>query len=340
VTTITALSARAHVLAANQPPDRFYAGGERIAAFRGDGPARPHTPEDWVGSVTTLFGERSLGLTVLPGGALLADAVAADPEGWLGPDHVAAWGADTALLVKLLDAGERLPVHAHPDVPFAGEHLGLAHGKTEAWVFLRGARVALGFARDVSAEELAGWVERQDVDAMLGAMHTLDARAGDAILVPAGTPHAIGEGAFLVELQEPTDLSILMEWDSFAIDGAALGHLGLGFDTALAAVDRRGLTRAQVEALRTATHATEGDLLAPAADFFRAVRHRGSATWEASFSVVVCTAGAARASSPSGQTVNLAAGTTLLTPHGSGEWTVAAGDGFEAIRCLPPAVGR
>ncbi len=61
------------------------------------------------------------------------------------------------------------------------------------------------------------------------------------MLVPAGMPHAIGEGALLVELQEPTDLSILMEWKGFELDGAVAGHLGLGFDVALRAVDRRGL---------------------------------------------------------------------------------------------------
>jgi hypothetical protein len=36
------------------------------------------------------------------------------------------------------------------------------------------------------------------------------------VLVPAGTPHAIGAGVLLVELQEPTDLSVLLEWAGFA----------------------------------------------------------------------------------------------------------------------------
>ena len=135
--------------------------------------------------------------------------------------------------MKLLDAGQRLPVHAHPDVPFARKHLGLAHGKTEAWVFLEPAVVHLGFVRDVGDEELATWLAEQDAAAMLAAMHALEVAPGDAVLVPAGLVHAIGEGAFLVELQEPTDLSILLEWANFAIDGAQLGHLGLGFATAL-----------------------------------------------------------------------------------------------------------
>ncbi|MDN4483164.1 class I mannose-6-phosphate isomerase [Demequina lignilytica] len=334
---MTTLTARATLLGANQPADRFYAGGERIAAFRGDGAARPHTPEDWVGSVTTLFGEASLGLTVLPDGTALADAVAADPVAWLGEEHVAAFGADTCLLVKLLDAGQRLPVHAHPDVPFAAEHLGLTHGKTEAWIFLEPADVHLGFTREVGEDELARWVSAQDTAAMLGAMHRLSVEAGDAVLVPAGTAHAIGEGAFLVELQEPTDLSILMEWDGFAIDGAAAGHLGLGFDRALRAVDRRALSREQVESLRTARARDGGSLLAAAAPFFRAERVRGDSVLAAGFSVLVCTAGAATLTSESGDSLDVRCGIMALLPHAAGAWSVTAGPGFEAIRCRPPS---
>ena len=100
--------------------------------------------------------------------------------------------------------------------------------------------VHLGFRRDVEAETLAGWVARQDAAAMLDALHAVPVAPGDSVLVPAGIPHAIGAGVFLVELQEPTDLSVLLEWDGFAVDGVSDGHLGLGFDVALACVDRRG----------------------------------------------------------------------------------------------------
>jgi mannose-6-phosphate isomerase len=138
---------RPQVLGANQPLDRFYAGGRRIAAFRGDPPVDRNVPEDWVASTTTLFGEPDTSLSRLPDGELLVGAVRRDPVGWLGSEHVEAFDADTSLLVKLLDAGERLPVHAHPDVSFAHEHLGVVHGKTQAWVFLEPARVHLGLNR-------------------------------------------------------------------------------------------------------------------------------------------------------------------------------------------------
>lgn len=322
-------------LPAHQPADRFYAGGARIAAFRGPsgGPAvGDHVPEDWVGSTTTLFGESVLGLTRLPDGRLLRDAVQADPVGWLGPEQAAATGADIGLLVKLLDAGERLPVHGHPDAGFAGQHLGLAHGKTEAWIALTAAPVHLGFRREVSAAELADWVERQDTAAMLDALHTLDLEPGDAVLVPAGLLHAIGAGAFVVELQEPTDLSILAEWTGFAIDGARDGHLGLGFDTALTAVDRRAWTVGEIEALRGARSGEVGDLLPRAAEFFRVERATGSGRWDAGFAVLVVTAGA-------GTVGELAVrrGSTVLVPWAAGELPFAGDAEFEVLRCRPPA---
>lgn len=96
------------MLLANQPPT-FYRGAGRIAAFR-NVPALPDRPEDWVGSVTSRFGLAPAGLSTLSDGRVLAEAVAADPRWWLGPGRT-----DTGVLVKLLDAGQRLPLHVHPD---------------------------------------------------------------------------------------------------------------------------------------------------------------------------------------------------------------------------------
>src|SRR5918999_1101721 len=95
---------------------------------------------------------------------------------------------DTGILVKLLAAGQRLPLHVHPDRHFAHEHLASPYGKTEAWVIVSAepdAVVHLGFARDVSPGELAAWVREQDVDAMLAATNRVPISAGDALLCPA-----------------------------------------------------------------------------------------------------------------------------------------------------------
>jgi mannose-6-phosphate isomerase len=323
------------VLAANQPPDRFYSGGQRIAEFRGVPWTGGNLPEDWVAATTSLFGETSLGLSVLPDGRLLSDAVTADPEAWLGPEHVARFGADTKLLTKLLDAGQRLPVHIHPDTAFAAEHLQHAHGKTEAWVILRGGTVHLGFRQELSRESLRRLVRDQDVESLLAAMHRIEVAPGDAVLVPAGLPHAIGEGVFLVEVQEPEDLSILMEWRGFAIDGERDGHLGLGFDLALEAADLTSWSADRVGSLVEHSRGTGPVLPAAAAEFFRVDRIGGGHHLEAGFGVLVVTAGQGQLRATGGGTgTTAAAGQTFLVPFAAG--TVLLEGDVDALWCRPP----
>ncbi|HEX7297850.1 MAG TPA: class I mannose-6-phosphate isomerase [Solirubrobacteraceae bacterium] len=322
------------------PPNgvpRFYRGGAAISELRGFEPGGERVPEEWIGSTTTVFGEPDLGLSRLPDGTLLREAIAADPEGWLGPDHVARFGADPALLVKLLDAGQRLPVHLHPDGAFAGEHLGTRFGKTEAWIVIAarpGAQVHVGFKDDVPADTVRAWVQTQDHDAMLGALNPVDVTAGDAIFVPAGVAHAIGEGLLIVELQEPTDMSILLEWDGFGIADEAEATLGLGWDTALGCVERDARDPAPLRG--SSSDGAVAELLPRQAHaFFSAQRvaPAGDATrLEQGFAVVVVLEGAGTIA---GRDVER--GAALLVPHAAGAVTVEGE--LTAIACRPPAVG-
>jgi mannose-6-phosphate isomerase len=331
------------------PPNQlhhFYRGGDAIARFRGTPATDDHAPEDWVGSTATMFGSEERGMSRLADGRLLRDAIEADPDAFLGPAHTARFGPDTALLVKLLDAGQRLPAHFHPDAAFAGSHLGLAHGKTEAWLIVEtpddGAPIWLGFCHDVEADELAAWVARQEVDAMLGALNEIPVAAGDCVFVPAGFPHAIGEGIFLVELQEPTDLSILMEWTGFAIDGKRDGHLGLGFEVALQSARRTAVNGDELAGLRRrASSAPESapgrrNLLPASADgFFRAERlsPAPTVTLEPAFSILVVVDGDGELETEDGN-ATVARGDTLLIPHAAGAAELRGP--VDAIRCLPP----
>ncbi len=333
------------------PPNRprqFYRGGAALAEFRGAAAADEHRPEDWIASTTARHGaERGEGLTTLPDGRLLRDAVLEDPQGWLGAAHAAALGADPALLVKLLDAGERLPVHAHPTRPFARRHLGCRSGKTEAWVVIdvRGEEsgVHLGFTRDIDAGELDRWTAAQDAHAILACMHAVDVEPGDAVLVPAGLPHAIGAGIFCLELQEPTDFSLMLEWDGFDLDPAA-ARLGLEPDVARECVRRTALSPDGLEALRVRAGGARSSPLEPAlppqADpFFRAERIRPGPSpvrLDAAFSVLVVLSGTGRIESEHGGSLALERGTTALIPYGAGMTSLSGS--LDAVRCRPPSV--
>ena len=156
---------------------------------------------------------------------------------------------------------------------------------------------------------------------MLQALHEVPVKAGDGILVPAGTLHAIGGGILLLELQEPTDLSVLVEWKRFGVDErpraprARLGHRA-------AVVDREPIDPAAL------TTPSNGMLPKEADPYFRAQRIKPGDTLDQSFSIVLVTDG-------EGTLGDLAVrkGSTVLIPYGAGE---IATDGVEAIRCLPP----
>ncbi|GLZ30261.1 mannose-6-phosphate isomerase [Lentzea sp. NBRC 105346] len=323
-------------LPANQPK-QFYRGGEAIAKLRGFDEATEFGPEDWVASTTTLYGRDLAGLSTLPDGRLLRDAVRADPESWLGADHVKIFGADTALLVKLLDAGQRLPVHCHPSNAFASKHLNCRHGKTESWIVVgtQGAdpTVYIGFRDNVSAETVANWVSTQNTAAMLEALNPVRVKAGDTVFVPAGLPHAIGEGVFIVELQQPTDFSVTLEWQGF-LANADIGHLGLGYDTALDCVDRTGWGANLGSLVRETGGMTTSSVNLFSADadpFFQADRLHvdGSFGLEPSFAVLVVLEGSGTLGS-----LPVQKGSTVVVPHAAGE-TGLVGD-LVAIRCRPP----
>jgi mannose-6-phosphate isomerase len=318
------------------PPNaipRFYRGGAAISALRGVEPSGDHVPEDWVGSMTTVFGEDELGLSRLPDGRLLRDAAKSDPVAFFGPEHVATRGSDPGLLVKLLDAGERLPVHVHPDDGFAREVLGLPYGKTEAWLVVgadAGATVHVGFRDEVREETLADWVREQDPETMLAALNELAVRSGDSIFVPAGVPHAIGEGVLIVELQEPSDLSVLLEWRGFARGEDGEASLGLDWDLALRCVDRSPHEPALLRPRES------GSLLPPEADrFFRA--ERVGEELRRGFTILVVTEGEGALRSQDGERLGIGRGDTVLVPWAAGDCRLEGE--LTALACRPPAPG-
>lgn len=309
---------------------RFYRGGARIAAFRGLPLAENDAPEDWIASTTTAFGQDELGLSRTENGVRLADLFAADPETFFEPAHRAAYGADPAVLLKLLDAGERLPLHFHPDGRFAASHLGTSHGKTEAWIILEAepdASVHVGFSRDVDEHELVELVAAQEVAAFLEIMNCLPVQAGDSIFVPAGVPHVIGEGILLVELQEPSDLSLLLEWEGRMSEDDAF--LGLRRELALDAVTRSAADISHLTSSRGSSP------FPPEADrFFRAEVVAERARLEPAFSVLIVTDGEGRLGAENEESLAVGRGSVLLVPFASGETKLAGS--LRAIRCRPP----
>ncbi len=340
-------------LADNRVPV-YYAGGRNISAFRGL-PDPVAGPEDWVGAQVPLppailgpDADPQTGVSRLPDGRLIAAAIEASPLEWLGAPLAETYGGSSALLVKLLDAGERLPVHCHPSRDFAARSLGSVFGKTEGWVIMHAepdAAIWVGMHDGVEVSDLRRWIAAQDADAMLGAMMRLPVEPGMVVYVPAGAPHAIGPGVMLTELQEPTSFSVLAEHEPFGVAEDA-ATLGLGWDVAMSCFDLSAFRDRRDEVLPTARHVTGGtggtvtSLFSESAEvFFRAWRVRASgavALPEASFAVLVVVAGSGAIGWDDGR-IPVRAGQTFVVPFAAGPLTID-GD-LDLIACLPPAVG-
>jgi mannose-6-phosphate isomerase len=308
------------------PPNvvpHWYAGGPALAAWRGLPSVGDRSPEEWVGATVARFGEPDRGPARLADGALLRDEVCADPLGWLGRDD--GMPGDTGVLVKLLDAGQRLPVHVHPSRAYATRHLGCAYGKSEAWYVLQAeddAAVWLGWRENVEPAELSALVDAQDAAAMLALMNRIPVRPGDGVFVPAGAPHAIGAGILLVEAQEPTDQSILLERTNTTASDAEV-FLGLDREVALSAVDSATITDV-TQLTRHVSDSTGLDAVIPdqAAPYFRMELLAPGGAVAAGFAVAVVVTGAGTLTADRGGRLEVAAGQTLVVPAAAGVWGV------------------
>jgi mannose-6-phosphate isomerase len=322
--------------------DHFYRGGDRIARLRGIEQTSEFQPEEWLGATVSRADHGDVGLARTADGRLLRDLVAADPAGWVGPDHAAAASStDTGILVKLLDARQRLPVHVHPSRAFAATHLDCPYGKTEAWFILDaepGSAVHLGWKEPVDRDELDRRRDAQDSEWMISRMNRIEVSRGMAVLVPAGTVHAIDEGIFLTEVQEPTDFSIVLEW-SVTTSTREESHLGLGFETVMPAVSVDALGADDLQRLVTrhdlAARGSHAESLLPtAADPYFRVLHAaphetGGVTLDAGFAVALVLEGSGTliGGSPNGnpadaEEIGYAAGQVFAVPAEFGPWEV------------------
>ena len=223
---------------------RTYLGGRMISALHGEAGEDGHFPEEWLMSTVSArnAGREHIveGLTRVSGSGLtLSQLLSAQPEAMLGKAHAEKYGANPGVLVKLLDAAERLTLQVHPTRSKAQELFGSPFGKTECWHILDcrtidGVEpcVYIGFREGVTRAHWEHCFHTQDIPAMLACLHRIPVAKGDSFIIRGGVPHGIGAGCFLVEIQEPTDYTVRTERTTPAGLQVAdsMCHQGLGFE--------------------------------------------------------------------------------------------------------------
>jgi mannose-6-phosphate isomerase len=207
---------------------RTYPGGMKLDQMEGaQHPKDSHFPEDWIGSTTRAINKGREHLTeeglskVKVGGEVmtLKSLFEKEPQAMLGKDHYEKYGANTQFLLKFLDSAIRLHIQCHPTIPFAKKYLNSNSGKTEAYVILghreeiEAPYIYLGFQYPPAKEDFKRYIEAQDEEAILSCFEKIPIQPGDVFIVPGGMPHAIGEGVFMIEIMEPTDFAVRIEFE-------------------------------------------------------------------------------------------------------------------------------
>lgn len=113
-------------------------------------------------------------------------------------------GYDFPLLIKFIDACDKLSVQVHPDDDICDES-GTPLGKTEMWYIIdadKDAFIIYGLCDGVTVEDLAAMVKANDYESGLKKVYV---KPGDCYFIPAGQVHAIGKGILLAEIQQNSD---------------------------------------------------------------------------------------------------------------------------------------
>ncbi len=142
-------------------------------------------------------------------------------------------GSRFPLLIKLLDAQEKLSLQVHPPADIAARLGG--EPKTEFWYVAQadpGAELYVGLRDKTTLEDF-----RRALDAGTAAdhLHILRVKAGDGMFLPSGRFHAIGGGNLLVEVQQNSDTTYrVFDWNRLDDSGKPRQ---LHVEQALASID-------------------------------------------------------------------------------------------------------
>jgi mannose-6-phosphate isomerase len=148
------------------------------------------------------------------------------------------------VLVKFIDAQDKLSVQVHPSDEYALKHEN-SLGKTEMWYIVdadEGAGIYLGFKESTTKEEFANAISNGTLCSLL---NFINVKPGECYFIPAGTIHAIGSGCIICEIQQNSNVTYrVFDYKRKDKDG---NERELHIDNALAVTDLNKFTPESIE---------------------------------------------------------------------------------------------
>ncbi|MDI9481850.1 MAG: class I mannose-6-phosphate isomerase [Bacillota bacterium] len=155
---------------------------------------------------------------------------------------------DFPLMVKFIDANDKLSVQVHPDDVYALENEGES-GKNEMWYVLYakpGASLIYGLSPGVTKEVFKKAISQSSADKYLNSVKV---KPGDFFYIPAGLVHAVGEGILLAEIQQNSNLTYRI-YDYNRVDSSGKRR-ALHIEKALDVIDFKGGNQKNAKRLLT-----------------------------------------------------------------------------------------
>lgn len=150
-------------------------------------------------------------------GKTIMDVIEAEGRTILGTKNADKEGFP--ILIKLIDADDKLSIQVHPDDEYAKNYPG-ENGKTEAWYVVDakpGATLIYGVKEKMSPEEFADRVRNKT---LVEKLNTVEVKNGDVIFIPSKMIHAIGKGILLAEVQQSSNTTYrIYDYDRLKPDG-------------------------------------------------------------------------------------------------------------------------
>jgi mannose-6-phosphate isomerase len=192
-------------------------GGRRLAELPGKS-LPPDVPIGELWEVVDRKEEQSIVHGEALDGVSLHDLWTKHRENIFGADYASSTSPRFPLLVKLLDASDKLSVQVHPPLHKADELGG--EPKTEVWYFLDtlpDANIYAGLKKGATRAQFESLLASGGVESTL---HDTPVHSGESIFIPSGRLHAIGAGNVIIEVQQNSDTTYrVFDWNRCGLDG-------------------------------------------------------------------------------------------------------------------------
>ncbi len=136
-------------------------------------------------------------------GKTLKEIITSNPKEMIGKESFSVF----PLLVKFIDANDKLSVQVHPDDEFADKYENGQLGKTEMWYVLNAkpdAKLIYGLKNGTDKDKFKNAIDNENLEELL---NYVPVKKGDYFYIPSGTIHAICDGLLIAEIQQSSNLT-------------------------------------------------------------------------------------------------------------------------------------